>query len=506
LAKNKVLRYGARIMTMLAVGIMISIIMITDISTYSWFASTATGTAHVSAAETEDIIESIEYIPEEKIDPDNNKWSKPYIKIKKNPDFEKLPILFFEITGEAANYILHINPVLLESDDYYRIPVETDVNVIQYGQLCTDLNGTVTGTLTVKYLNNFINESIPIAISKEYLSNRIYEKIIRDEVGPIEEDEPAIATMAMNKLSKRTLKVLQQPSMDSITVKAIASLADLVQWQNIEVISDDGEISSTAVFKAALNLSFDQDMLLDIMFPGLKDYMAKLIAYAESLEVKLAEKSSVIDGLRLQIALFADRIAGLEAENAELQSKVEELSAQLAAYQAAVPPVISPPAAPGTVIPPAAPGGTVTPPSGGSTNTPSAPDVAVPPASGDTGTPPAGDNSGAPPTGPPAVNEPSVPEEVPQQEEEYPSDSGEPQPSEEPQTPEEPQDEGGESQEPAGEEQPSEPTAGDNRSDVGTGDSGGASEPESKGDETPADNGGSTEPSDSGSGDSTNEN
>lgn len=122
-------------MAMIVAGILTSIAFLANIGTYSWFAGTARNSVNVSAAETEDIIECIEVIYKD-MDPDTGEEYNPIaIKLKKSQSFSPDPLIFFSVEGEAAEYILHINPVRLYSNAYYIIPIETDINVDQHAKL-----------------------------------------------------------------------------------------------------------------------------------------------------------------------------------------------------------------------------------------------------------------------------------------------------------------------------------------------------------------------------------
>ncbi len=310
-------------MALLVAGMMISIAFLADIDTYSWFFGTANSITSVTAAETEDIIDSIEIIKEFR-NPENSKWTKPYLKIRKNPDFEKPPVLFFEIEGDAADYVLHINPVRLDTDDYYLIPIETDVNVMQYPDLAEDSEGKVSGTILIKYLNEFIDETIDIEISKEYLKYRLTEVIVREDVRTVEED-PDIESMAMDKMMLRTLKVKNNPEPDDVTVKAIIYLAELVEWKGIDSLFEDDKLSDEALLQAGLDLTKDQEVLIDIIYPCLQEYVEQLKNYISRLRAELEDKETLLENLDLQLISLEAEYEELLVENERLAEQIESL-------------------------------------------------------------------------------------------------------------------------------------------------------------------------------------
>lgn len=317
------IKFIVRTIAVLTIGIMVSVVFLSNVGSYSWFNNMGESSMSVTAAVTEDIIESIEII-EESWNSQDQIWTKPYLKIRKNPNFEKLPILFFEVEGAAAEYILHINPVRLNTDDYYLIPIDSDINAQQYSNLGLDINGNVSGTIFIKYLNEFINEGIELEISNRYLMHRFMEGISREEVRIVAEGS-TVKPMAMNKMTLRTLKVKSEPEPNDVTVKAIISLAELVEWKGIDSLFNNGKLSEEALNTIGLDLIADQEILLDIIYPGLKEYVEELKGYIRRLRTELEDKNTRLVILDEQLASLESQYAELLEENARLTEEIESM-------------------------------------------------------------------------------------------------------------------------------------------------------------------------------------
>lgn len=341
--KRRVLKYLLKTVLILVSGIVISVIMLTGFDTYSWFASTISGSARVRAASAENIIDinNIEFVYDEK-------WpGNPIaIRIRKAQGLDYSPIIFFDVRGDARQYVLHINPVQLTSSDYYTIPIVTDVNTKHHNDLAKgdrnsngdgNENGNgngnkddiICGTITIKYLNNYIEHSIPFSYNRKYLMNRFVEEIIAEELDPEEPDSVHTAKAAVIYSTVRKAGRNAASDVESTAIKAVAILAEELQINSINTDSEEKGINDFQLLKAAYCISKDQELLADIIFPGLREYIDSLLYYAESLEAKLAEKDYIIEGLTQEAAVLAEKLAGLENENAELKSEIDRLNAEL---------------------------------------------------------------------------------------------------------------------------------------------------------------------------------
>lgn len=406
--KGRNLRFMLRTLLVLAAGFIISVILLTGYDTYSWFVSTLSGSARVTAASAEDIIDisNVEFVYDSEWSGDSQ-LNPIAIRIRKAGGLDYSPVVFFGVRGDAREYVLHINPVKLSGTDYYTIPIVTDVNVRKHQNLSSgddknnkdnDKADLISGTITINYLNQYLCEEFPFSFTKEYLRYRLNEEIIKEQLEPAEPENIQVARAAVVYSPK--LKAYQsiRSDMESTAIKAISILTEELELNSINTGSEEKDINDIQLFKAAYYMSKDQELLIDIIFPGLRDYIGRLLGYAESLEVKLAEKDTIIQGLTQEIAALAEKLSELESENAGLKSEIDSLNAVLQGMA-----VIPPPPANTAVPPVTAPGdnGTAAPPDGGSSN---------PPLSGDSTAPIPQEPSetGEPVAQPPTVEEPVV--------------------------------------------------------------------------------------------------
>ncbi|HYF75349.1 MAG TPA: hypothetical protein VD757_02075, partial [Candidatus Nitrosocosmicus sp.] len=292
---NKVFRLIMRTMAMLVVGIMISTVFLANVDTYSWFASSASGSAKVTAANTEDIIDVLELLTEGK------EHNSKAIKIKKSKDVVGSPLVYFSIEGEAANYILHINPIRLKENCCYIIPIVTDINLRQYAEmLCREDN--ITGTLKVKYMNEFINETCEISLSPEYLRDMLLHKIVNEGAKPENEKKPMMRSASFVESAETADEINAEQDTQSITVNAIAVLAKLVEWNVIDSVLEERILSDKVPFSSGLALTSNQDYLIEIIYPGLKQYIEALESYISKLEAELEERNAQLAGLDKELA------------------------------------------------------------------------------------------------------------------------------------------------------------------------------------------------------------
>jgi len=321
LNNRSAIKLMVRTIAVLVIGIMVSVIYLSNVGSYSWFNSSAESSMRVTAAETEDIVDIMEMVSDA-IDPETGAIINPTkFKVKRAEGFEGKPLIFFSVEGEAANYILHINPVRLESSGYYIIQIETDINLNQLADLLFRRNN-IEGTLRVKYLNQFINEKYEFYFTPNYLMNRIMEEI--DNKGAIlEEDRKSIIReRAYVESPESASEDLYEQDGNEIVKEAVTSLAELAEWQGIEAGLEGG---------TGLALEPTQDYLMDIIFPGLKRYMEQLKDYIGELRTGLDDKTA-------QLANLNEELANLESQYEELMEVNDRLTEQINNLAAAKPP------------------------------------------------------------------------------------------------------------------------------------------------------------------------
>lgn len=144
----------------LVVGIFISLVMVINIGTLSWFSSSIKEGLSVNAASTRDVIKDISI---ESINPKE-------ISIRRATGLESDPLIFFTLGDEAANYLSHINPSRLSSDEEKTIPIAIKMDLQQYLQLLNNRSAEdIKGYIRIQYLNEFISERMEIQFTREYL-------------------------------------------------------------------------------------------------------------------------------------------------------------------------------------------------------------------------------------------------------------------------------------------------------------------------------------------------
>lgn len=451
--KNRTVRIIMRMMAVITAGILISIAFLANIDTYSWFIGSADGSAQVTAAETEDIIGNFE------LQNGGKEQNPKAIKIKKSDSIDGDPLVYFSVEGEAANYVLHINPVRLENNCHYIIPIVTDTNLNQF----VDLLGredNITGTLRVKYLNEYIDESYDISFSPKYLMNRLMAKIVNDGAKPENEKIKTMRLSTAVESPEIANENLITEDSEEITIRAIASLAQLVEWRGIDAVLKDEKLSDEALSAIELNLTADQELLMDIIYPGLEKYVEGLKDYIDKLKTEIENKNAELASLDEQLESLESQYDQLLEENARLTEQINNMtpvpapvqpppqssssSSSSPSPQTPSQPSDQPPVSPGTdtTQPPAADSGNQ------GTTPPAVEDPSVT-------NPPAGGNENPPVTEDPAAEQPSTPGEnpadgggvpdagTPAGEDETPADEGAPADEETTDSGENPPDEGG---------------------------------------------------------------
>lgn len=163
--KQKIKRIILKVMGFVTGGTFISMILLINMDTYSWFTSKMTYDLSVTAATTEDILEKIEIVT---INPKE-------IILKKNNSINIEPVIYFSVEGEVSDYILHINPIKLKTNKEYTVPINVVVNLKQIIELLNKNKKRVQGTIRIKYLNEFIDEEINIEFTRKYLFKKFLE-------------------------------------------------------------------------------------------------------------------------------------------------------------------------------------------------------------------------------------------------------------------------------------------------------------------------------------------
>lgn len=302
--------------------VLVAMALLVNLDTFSWFNARAEGGIKVRADTTKDIIS--------KFDVDNQNPEEIVIQKAGSLDYE--PVVYFSVSDDAADYVLHINPYKLEDNNEHSIKIRTDVNLLQYIDLLCHKNKVINGTITLKHMNEYIIESKDIVYTREYLMDRFWEQI--DSIG-----------------SEKNNTTLDKEDKGNIVI-LILYLANLIDWDRVFDIDNKPKVMGLAVSGEPmsdsaviipnmekimnpipeLSISDDQANIVEVVVPGLLEYINRLYDYTEELINQLNEKIEAISLLNLDIenlnnanTILEQEKAALTEENNQLKENVEEL-------------------------------------------------------------------------------------------------------------------------------------------------------------------------------------
>ncbi len=329
----KIKRIAGKILIITVSGVVFSTALMMNVNTNSWFTSSVEKGFEVTAASTEDIIEIFEVVEGTK---------PPGINIKKTESLENNPMIYFSVTGEASQYILHINPIKLQSNNTYSIPIHTNVNTIQWVKLLVrayNFNSNddyVKGKIRLKYLNEYIDEEQDIEINVKYLINRYVSDISR------------------SKFNQSSIKDINEYR--SKLTEIIMSVAQKNEWQPIEVMKDrnnsimkdksnesQNTLRNIDISKSPkvqyytnefneLDLTENQSKIITSIVPGFIEYTNSLYRKIDYLIGELNKKIDTIAELNLEIknlneanGLLEQKRLALTEQNKELSDNIKQL-------------------------------------------------------------------------------------------------------------------------------------------------------------------------------------
>lgn len=302
--RSKDKRIIIRVASLLFGSILVSAALLINLDTFSWFSSNVTSQMSVTAATTEDIIDDIEIVKE-------NKSAKD-IKFKKVEGLSYDPVIFFSVKGEASDYILHINPVELDKQGEYIVPIEPNINTKQYLKLFLVPiwkweNNPIEGTIQVKHLNNYVSEEYRIELSREYLSKRFLEEIRRQDV---------------NFKDVENIDQVRREVADVITY-----IAKHISWEDDEESAIDSSSRMSIIAPISrLFLSPEQNEIIDVIAPKLRPHLNELYDTVEDLSYQLNEKLAEIEQLKLQLQERDIQIQALQDEKLTLEGKINDMT------------------------------------------------------------------------------------------------------------------------------------------------------------------------------------
>lgn len=210
--KYILLRAGACFIT----GVFISMILIGGHGSFAWFTDVATGKASVSVMSTGDILDTFE------VDREQNP-TKIILSKAKGLDFD--PVIYFAVEGEISGYLRHIDPVRLTGKEEVALPLT--INLDQYRELQEGLDSegsrkgsdAVKGKIWIKYLNEFIDEPLSVSFSKDYLIEKFERDCERLGGKDAREDSPGVELCGyrLSKMQQRIIELLAPGLLDYIS-------------------------------------------------------------------------------------------------------------------------------------------------------------------------------------------------------------------------------------------------------------------------------------------------
>ncbi|MCT4565489.1 MAG: hypothetical protein N4A68_14420 [Maledivibacter sp.] len=316
-----------RISCCLLTGILISSIFLGSINTNSWFTAKVESNISVSAATQDDILQTLEVVTD-----DNGNATK--IRLKKNPNFKGNPIIYFGVDGVADQFTVHIDPVKLDTNKKIETDIEVNATVIQLGEMPSRVNGV----LKVYYLNGYIYKELPVEFTKCYIWwNRVGWKF-ENEAQYRDSISKSMLRLAQERIweeaiwqdySDKPLRTLTIGTPETLTKSAAPT-----EMQSSSTLQDKGleksidiEVVENPVSK--LEITDEQNKLLDVVVPKLADYISKLYNTLEGLVNSLNNKIEEIARLKLNIQNIEEEKANLQKDYDELTIVKEDLTLEV---------------------------------------------------------------------------------------------------------------------------------------------------------------------------------
>ncbi|EOD01698.1 coiled-coil domain-containing protein [Caldisalinibacter kiritimatiensis] len=310
-------RIVVKTVSVLVGGVIVSVVLLNNMDSYSWFSDRVTKEFKVTAATTEDIIDKIQI----------NSKNPDKIILKKNDNLTTYPIIYFQLEGDVKDYILHINPVKLEENEY-TAPIDVDVNLYQFIKLALSKKNSIKGKIKFKYLNEFIDEEREIEFSKAYLMDKFMAKIDKEEA------------QRKNRSNDESIR--------KDFVKIIKYVAQQIKWQ--EDINKDNKkqqkVSLNSVKKSEdsdkrfdmknssmlvqndverFELSNEQEEIINIITPKLLSHINSLYSTIEKLVSDLNDKIIKISELNCRIEEISTENEILNEEKTLIEESNEKL-------------------------------------------------------------------------------------------------------------------------------------------------------------------------------------
>jgi hypothetical protein len=302
------LKFIHKVAGFLLAGMLVNIGMPENPGTYALFTHSAFSKLEVRAASTEDILQLWEVV-------EDCTGSSRELVLQKAEKCGSSPVIYFSLEGEAANYVLHINPVTLSSGEKYEIPIDTDVNLMQYMELLSDRRSFIEGTVRIKYLNAFVDEAKTIKISRSLLLERFMQPIRRGGVqaaGPAKYGMTAATPEGPDSGGDAEKDVAPSGALASL-IRRIASFG---VWDRVTWSGEAGRLSPP-------EMRPEQDRVVNTVAPGLEEYIGALREANEGLREQLDRKSGEAGDLEKALKELEERYSAAQDELRALKAGLD---------------------------------------------------------------------------------------------------------------------------------------------------------------------------------------
>ncbi|MGB9840458.1 hypothetical protein [Thermovenabulum sp.] len=314
---NRIKNTLTRALIIVFSGLMISTTFLINDKTAAWFTSRAEYSFQVQAASEEDIIEELFTTSGGKktnLNPDT-------IIVKKAKDMKPNFIIYFTLedenkkskTGRITDYILHINPLEIDNNGQIKIPIKLKFNYRDLVYLWNNYDGTTKGIITLKYLNGFIVKEYPVEFENSFLWAKA----------------AAMLTGAEEKSYDKNKKYDLEKQMKEHTAKIIEEIAGNIRWQEIAESPRVERFTKDTINPfEKIQLEEEQKNIIDIIVPGLREYIERMYNYIEKIVINLNEKNAEIEKQNMIIEEMLRENAKLQKEKEELFKEKQELEKQ----------------------------------------------------------------------------------------------------------------------------------------------------------------------------------
>ena len=174
---------------LMAVVLLIAGIVLANAETDAAFFRTFDQGLGISAASAESLLKSVEI--------KENQDGGLYIEVVRDSEFGYRPYIGFAVEGDLSEYIVHINPVKLEKNGVYQVPIEMNLNVHQYLQLSWLKNvknqSVLQGSITVMNFDGKVIAQEQAEVEIDYILSRITKDISGNDLVEYEFEEDLTA-------------------------------------------------------------------------------------------------------------------------------------------------------------------------------------------------------------------------------------------------------------------------------------------------------------------------